>query len=352
MLLSGFSAFAQDSTEYVPITAESPKEYIKGKVIYQIPNEFGDAIYNVQLRNDEVIEHYPYGYKLPIGSTIILEYYPDQDSYFFVTIDRNIPIMFLVVLFITAVLFLAGRKGVRSLLALFTSFLLLFLVYVPLLLSGNDALWITVVFGLTVLALSIFITHGYNKQSLTSLIGSGSAIICAAILVFLISKAAGVSGIIDEHIQQLAYQLGDMINLTRLVSAGIIIGIIGVLDDITITQVAVVRELSSDKELTKGNIFVKALRVGRDHVASLVNTLVFAYVGASLPMIMVISLVDIPFSVLISQEFIFVEIMRSLIGALALILAVPVTTWLATFIFFKGITKDSYAIESSCAHHH
>ena len=125
----------------------------------------------------------------------------------------------------------------------------------------------------------------------------------------------------------------------------------GVLDDITITQVAVVRELSSDTTLNRKDIFTKALRVGRDHISSLVNTLVFAYVGATLPMIMFITLLEIPVYILLSQEFIFIEIIRSLIGAIALTLAVPVTTWLATHVLLRSIQKDSCDIESPCAHH-
>src|SRR5690606_34507917 len=100
-----------------------------------------------------------------------------------------------------------------------------------------------------------------------------------------------------------------------------------------------VRELSSDNTLSKKNIFTKALNVGKDHIASLVNTLVFAYVGATLPLIMFIALLKVPIVVLLSQEFIFVEIARSLIGAIALTIAVPVTTWLAVFVFLKPIHK-------------
>jgi uncharacterized membrane protein len=352
LLLGTVSVFAQEPSPTKDITPESPKEYIHAKVIAEYETDYSDTVYSMLLDNGGVIEHDTHGEILPIGTKVILEYFPDQGVYYFVSVQRTLPIFVLVLMFIGAILWLAGKKGIRSLVSLVLSFMLLFFGYIPLLLKGYDPLWTTLVFGLAVLVLSIFVTHGYNKQSLTSFIGSGLSIVCAVVLLLLVSHGAVISGLIGDQIQQLSYQVNDIINLSRLVSAGIIIGILGVLDDITITQVAVVRELSSDQTLSKKAIFRKALRVGRDHVSSLVNTLVFAYVGATLPMMMFISLLDIPFLVLISQEFIFVEIMRSLVGALALIVAVPVTTWLAAFVFLKGIHHDTDSIESACAHHH
>ena len=163
---------------------------------------------------------------------------------------------------------------------------------------------------------------------------------------------ASLTGLINDHIQYLSFEVEETLNLVRIVSASIIVGILGVLDDITITQVAVVRELSTDERLTPKDLFQKALRVGRDHIASLVNTLVFAYLGASLPMVMFITFLDIPLPILLSHEFIFVEVIRSLVGAIALTLAVPVTTWLAAYVFLPSIQRDATAIDAACAHHH
>lgn len=352
LVLGNVSVFAQEPSATKDITPESPKEYIHAKVIAEYETDYSDTVYSMRLSNGVVIEHDTHGEILPLGTKVLLEYYPDEQLYYFVSVQRTGYIFVLLIIFIGATLWLAGKKGIRSLVSLVLSFFLLFFGYIPLLLKGYDPLWTTLLFGLSVLVLSIFVTHGYNKQSLTSFIGSGLSVVCAVVLLLLVSHGAVISGLISDHVQQLSHQVDTMINLSRLVSAGIIIGILGVLDDITITQVAVVRELSSDQTLSKRDIFRKALRVGRDHVSSLVNTLVFAYVGATLPMIMFITLLDIPFLVLISQEFIFVEIMRSLVGALALIMAVPVTTWLASFVFLKGIHHDTCSIESACAHHH
>jgi len=327
-------------------------EYFSGRVIDVTTDEEGYTLYQTKLSNEEIISIDSYGESLSVGNNIYVEKFTDPDTYNFVTINRTLPIVLLLVFFIVSILLLARKKGIRSLGSLALSMALLFLVMVPLLLKGFDPIWTTLLFGLVVLTLSIFMTHGFNRQSLVSFLGSFSSIVIAIILLGAITKISSLTGLINEEIQFLSFEVDNAINLVRLVSASIIIGILGVLDDITVTQVAVVRELSSNEKLSPKDIFVKALRVGRDHISSLVNTLVFAYVGATLPMIMFITLLEVPFGILISQEFIFVEIIRSLIGAIALTVAVPVTTWLASFVFLKAIHRDSCALESACAHGH
>lgn len=352
--LISFSTFAQESkgNEKIQYLGQEKSHYVSGTVVDINTDENGFKNYITKLKDGSTIDVNTYGVEVPRGSKIHLEYFPGQDNYNFVNINRNFPLALITLLFIASILILARKKGMRSLASLVLSILFLFFGLVPLLLHGFDPIWTTLIFGLFVLFLSIFVTHGFNKQSLVSFLGSISSILLAIILLTLVTKITHLTGFINDNIQFLSSEVGDTINLVRLVSASIIIGILGVLDDITITQVAVVRELSTDKHLKQKDIFTKSLSVGRDHISSLVNTLVFAYVGATLPMIMYISLLEIPFFVLISQEFIFIEIIRSLVGAIALTLAVPVTTWMATYIFLDGIKKDAGSIESACAHDH
>lgn len=337
-----FQAFAQESFQ---------SEYFSGQVQGITENENGLILYETELSNGQTVSIDTYGEAISVGDTLYIEYFSDLDTYNFVTINRNSSIVFLLGLFVVSIILLAGKKGLRSLGSLALSIALLLLVLVPLLIKGYDPLTTTFIFGLAVLFVSIFITHGFNYQSLVSFLGSLSSVFLALFLLWVITEFSSLTGLISDEIQFLSFEVEKTLDLVRIVSASIIIGILGVLDDITITQVAVVRELSSDTTLSKKDIFVKALRVGRDHISSLVNTLVFAYVGATLPMIMFISLLQIPFIVLISQEFIFIEIIRSLIGAIALTLAVPLTTWLASYVFLPTIQKDTCTVDSACAHH-
>lgn len=343
-----FTALAQEQTQQ---ENNFDSFYVSGKVLEVSQDGNGRDAYRTQLKTGEIIDVDTYGEPVPVGARVYLEYFPYDDSYNFTTVNRNNSVIFLFVIFVASILVLAKKKGLRSLASLFLSMFLLFSVLIPLLLSGVDPLLVTIFFGLGVLFLSIFVTHGFNYQSLVSFLGSFASILLALVLITIITKVSSLTGLISDEIQFLSFESEKVLDLVRIISASIVIGILGVLDDITVTQVAVVRELSSDSQLTKANIFTKALRVGRDHISSLVNTLVFAYVGATLPMIMFVSLLEIPLYVLLSQEFIFVEITRSLVGAIALTLAVPLTTWLATHVFLSAIHNESCTIESACAHH-
>ncbi len=326
-------------------------EYLKGTVVDVQENEEGFRDYIVRLKNGDLIYLDSYGERLERGTSVFIEHLPDQDVYNFVTVNRSTQIFIILGIFIAAIVLLTKKQAFRSLGSLFLSMLLLFLVLVPLLLKGYPPVLIATLFGFCVLSLSIFITHGFNKQSLVSFLGSFFSIIVAVVILEAVVQNTLLTGIINEEIQLLSFDIPGL-RLVGIISASIVIGILGVLDDITITQVAVVRELSSDHSLSKKEIFLKALNVGKDHISALVNTLVFAYVGAVLPMMMFVSLLEIPFYVLVSQEFIFIEIIRSLVGAIALALAVPVTTWLAVYVFLEAIHKDSCTVESTCAKYH
>lgn len=354
-VFAGTTTFAQE-----PESTDSSyeevfhSEYFSGKVIDILYEDTPPLRYLTELKNGEVIELDSYGEPLHIGDKVYVEYFINQDNYNFITVHRNTPLFLLLGLFVITILFLSRKKGVRSLISLTLSFFLLFFVLVPLIIQGFNPLWVTLLFGLAILFLSIFITHGFNYQSLVSFLSSFGAILFSLIILLLVMESVTLTGFIDDYMQYLNFETQETLNLVRIVSASIIIGILGVLDDITITQVSVVRELSTNHLLSRVQIFRKALSVGRDHIASLVNTLVFAYVGAALPLVLFVSLIDIPWWVLISQEFMFVEIVRSLVGVLALILAVPLATWLAVYFFLPLIHRDACTVEAPCghAHHH
>jgi len=325
--------------------------YLSGRVQEIVTDENGLVQYETELSHGESVLVDTYGEELSVGDRIFIEYFPESQIYNFSSVDRQVPIYVLSALFVLAILVLTGWQGVRSLLSLGVSIALLLFGLVPMLLSGVDPLMTTVVFGLAVLFLSIFVTHGFNYQSLVSFLGSFMSILLALLIVYVVNRTSQLTGYINDEIQFLSFHSGQVIDMVRLVSASIIIGVLGVLDDITVTQVSVVRELS-ETGIAAREIFKKSLRVGRDHISSLVNTLIFAYVGATLPMVLFISLMEIPAQVLLSQEFIFIEIVRSLVGAIALTMAVPVTTWLATYVFLPFIKKDTRKIESACGHAH
>ncbi len=325
-------------------------EYVKIEITGKEQTDtYSDLFYYQGVnRKGEVIEFEAVEDHITIGSEVYLEHFIDADEYVFVTTDRTEVIIALVLLFILLVLWFTGKKGVRALVSLLGSFLLLIFGLIPLLLKGYDPLLISLGFGTLILFLSIFVTHGFTRQSAISFIGSGFSIVIATLLVVALTNFGSFSGITDHSAFFLSQYSDVQINFIRLFSAAVIIGTLGVLDDITITQVSIVRELAHSSNEKRSVMFARALRVGKDHISSLVNTLVFAYVGSALPLIMFATEVDTPFMILISQEFIAAEIVRTFVGAIALIIAVPITTWCACYPFFSYLKKDSSRHE----HHH
>jgi uncharacterized membrane protein len=145
---------------------------------------------------------------------------------------------------------------------------------------------------------------------------------------------------VDEGSQYIA-TVASQVDLTGLLLAGLVIGALGVLDDVTVTQTWAVWELAdADPEVTRTTLFRRAMRIGRSHVASTVNTLVLAYVGATLPLLLVFSALELPFGSAVSQEIVAQEVVRGLVGGLGIVAAVPVTTALAAVVAASMVRAD------------
>lgn len=261
--------------------------------------------------------------------------------------DRRGPLLFLFGLFILSVLLIGGRQGVRSIISLIGSFFVILYALVPALLSGYPPVPTSVVLSSLILVLAIFTTHGVNRLSIIALTGTISSVSLTGFLAYFSVKSASLTGhAVDEAIY-LNFNYPNL-DLEGLLLGGVIIGILGVLDDISITQVAVVGELfKTAPNLAKREIYSKALKIGREHVGALVNTLALAYVGASLPLLLLFSGSDAPAWTIINREIFASEIIRTIVGSIGLILTVPITTLLAVFFL-----KDSQVEIKHHTHSH
>lgn len=326
--------------------------FVKGTLLSaESHNEFSDLFeYKVELNNGDIVEVQAVEDNVQIGDKVYLESISEGEVYNFVTVAREWILVVVFLLFVGLILWFTKQKGIRSLLSLVLSLVLLLYVFIPLLLKGYPPLLLAVLLGSGILFLSIFVAHGFTRQSSISFLGSMLSVICATLLIMWVVSAGSFSGMIDHSALYLSGVSENVLAFPQIFSAAVIIGTLGVLDDITITQVAVVRELAHSG-LTKSDIFTRAIRVGRDHISALVNTLVFAYLGSALPLVMFMSQLDVPLGVLLSQEFVAAEVVRSLVGAIALIIAVPVTTWCAVYPFFHFIQRDEKAL-TACTHNH
>jgi len=254
-------------------------------------------------------------------------------------IDRRGAVLGFIILFMAVVIIFSGKQGLRSILSLAGSFFVILYVLVPSLLKGYPPIPTSIAIAAVILFLAIFLTHGFNRESTVAFTGTVIAVILTGILAYIGVTLAHLSGFASDEAVYLNFNTRGMLDFTGLLLGGIMIGVLGVLDDIAITQAAVVSELyNSASHLSKKEIYKKALRVGKEHVGALVNTLALAYTGASLPLLLLFSTSDSSMASIINQEIFATEIIRTVVGSIGLILTVPITTLLAVYMLkdYKG----------------
>ena len=258
---------------------------------------------------------------------------PDGEKYLITDKYRISQLGWLFALFAGLVFLVTGKKGFGALLGLAISLAVVVWFITPRILAGNDPLLISILGSIFILTITIYLAHGFKKQTTIALISTLITLVVTGILAVFFTKISGLTGMGSEE----AYSLqlgGQMINLSGLLLGGIIIGTLGILDDITTSQTAAVYELHhTDNSLSFDKLVKKALNIGKEHISSLVNTLVLAYAGASLPLfiLFVSNPRGIPLEIIINGEIIAEEIVRSLVGSIGLILAVPITTAMAAW---------------------
>ena len=252
--------------------------------------------------------------------------------YAFLDFKRSTPLLLLAAIFAFAVVVLGRVQGIRSLVALLTSFAVLWWFTLPALLATTSPVLDAIVGSAAVATITLYLTHGVNHLTTVSLIGSLASLSLTGLLAWLFVDAARLTGLSNEDSLYLVVG-NDQLDIRGVLLAGMIIGTIGVLDDVTVTQSAAVAEIhQADPQMTPERLRRSALRVGRDHIGSTTNTLVFAYAGAALPLLMLLTRAQLPLGRALTSEIIAVEIIRALVGGVGLIASVPVTTALATWV--------------------
>lgn len=263
-------------------------------------------------------------------------YIDGQESYGVTNIDRKTSLIILSILFMLVVVMFGGKQGIRSLFALIGSFIAIFYILLPGLLHGWNPLFAGFLVASSILFVAIFITHGFNRVSAVAYTGTIIAVLITGVLAIFSVHGSDLSGFASDESVYLNFNTKGSLDFTALLIGAIIIGVLGVLDDIAITQAAVVSELfDSNKDMTRREAYRRALRVGREHVGALVNTLVLAYTGASLPLLMYFYLSPATFGATINSELFATEIVRAIVGSVGLVLTVPIVTFLAV-IYLKG----------------
>jgi len=260
----------------------------------------------------------------------------EGNDYFYITdYIRRDSLIWLFIIFVVVAAAIARWRGILSLIGLGISFLVIFFFILPKILSGSNPVEIAILGSLIIIPVSFFLSHGFNKKTMVAIVGTLIALIITGILSSVFVEAARLTGFASEEAGFLRVAR-QMINIKGLLLAGIIIGVLGILDDITISQSAIVFQLKeANKKLKFNELYKRAMNVGQDHISSMVNTLVLVYAGASLPLLLLFIDNPQPFFEVINYEIIADEIVRTLVGSIGLILAVPITTLIAALVSNK-----------------
>lgn len=278
------------------------------------------------------------GDRFYLSHTVLID---GSELYGVIGIDRTVALYWLVGLFVVVVIMFGGWQGVRSLLALAGSFAAIIYILMPGLLGGWPPLAVSFLVAAAVLSVAIFFTHGFNRESVVAFSGTMFAVLATGLFAIFAVSLTSLSGFAAEESVYLNFNTKGTLDFQGLLLGAIIIGVLGILDDIAVTQAAVVGELYAAKPtMGRFEAYKRAIRVGREHVSALVNTLVLAYTGASLPLLLLFYLSPADPSSTINMEIFATEIVRTIIGSIGLILTVPVVTGLASYFLHGHVRKE------------
>jgi uncharacterized membrane protein len=271
-----------------------------------------------------------------------------QEVFVITDFVRRDALLWLLVIFAIVTGLVARWQGMYSLLGLGLSFFVIFKFILPNINAGYDPVLIVIIGSLMIAPITFYISHGFNKKTTMAIVGTLLALLITGLLAKVFVDAAQLSGYVSEEAGFLQVARQGTLNVKGILLAGIIIGALGVLDDITISQAAIIQQLKeADPDMLATELFTRSMTVGHDHIAAVVNTLVLVYTGAALPLLLLFVDNPRPFAEVINYEIISEEIVRTLVGSIGLISAVPITTLLA--IWF--VDKDDPPGRHSHDHH-
>jgi uncharacterized membrane protein len=330
--------------------------YLEGRVIRIVsaPKDLAaPQDLEVRLTSGKLITASDDNRRFNVGDAI--EIYPTlgpSNEFIFYASDfiRRTPIAILIVVFVLVAGIVGRSKGLRAVLGMAFSLGVIILAMIPAIVSGTNPVLVAVLGATAILASSVYFVHGFNWTASSALVATIAAAIVTLGLATGFSSLAKLTGLGAEegvYIMQAAQQAGIDLNLRGLLIAGILIGSLGALVDSTVAQAAVVRELSNlNPKLEWQKLYKSGMSVGFDHIGSLVNTLVLANVGSSLPLWVLFTLGQTSFTRVINLELVASEIVHALVGSIGLILAVPLATLLAAFVFRGGRYPGSDGVHS------
>ena len=266
----------------------------------------------------------------------------DSSDYWSVSDPYRLNILFWLTLIFVALIFIfGGIQGVRGLASLIGSFVLIFYLLIPGIYGGYNAIVVSIGVASLIIIIGSYITHGVNRTTTSAVLGMIITVIITGLGTYYVVHAAHLSGYSSDESMFLNLNTRGAIDMVGLLFGGIMIGLLGVLYDIAIGQAIAIEELfRAGKHLTRLEVYKRGIRIGREHIGALVNTLAIAYVGASLPLLLLLQNSTTGILFIINNEIFSTEIVRILIGSIGLILGVPITTLIASYMLHGKILEE------------
>ncbi|WP_225320574.1 YibE/F family protein [Streptomyces luteolifulvus] len=269
------------------------------------------------------------------GERVVVAYEPSAPKdlqYSVADVNRRFPMGLLAGIFALAVVVVGRLRGVMALVALAISFMVLNFFILPAILQGANPLLVAVVGSSAIMLIALYMCHGLSARTSVAVLGTLASLLLIGILGSQFIGWAALTGDTDDN-TGLIHGLYPSIDMSGLLLAGVIIGSLGVLDDVTVTQTSAVWELhEANPSMGWRGLYRAAIRIGRDHIASVVNTLVLAYAGAALPLLLLFSIAQSGVGTVANSELVAEEIVRTLVGSIGLVASVPITTALAALV--------------------
>jgi uncharacterized membrane protein len=269
------------------------------------------------------------------GTKLVMSYVadaPPELQYQITDVQRSSPLIVLAVLFAIVVVAFGRKRGLSALAGLAVTFVVLARFVLPALLAGESPVPVALVGASVIMFVALYITHGFTVRTSVAVLGTLSSLLLTGLLASVFTAWGSITGLASEEANFLGSTQAQL-DLRGLFLAGVVIGALGVLDDVTVTQTAAVWELrAANREYGVGQLYRAGVRIGRDHIASTVNTLVLAYAGASLPLLILFSVSGRGLADTLTSEIIAQEVVRALVGSIGLVASVPVTTMAAALV--------------------
>jgi len=346
----------QEGVEYlsVPVTAVVPVPCEEG-LRTETPEACGDLVVRLADGSEVTLTPPPAiiaagirpGVRVQVVQRVDTE--TGETTYNYVDVDRTLPLGLLAAVFAGLVVAVARLRGVAALAGLVIAFWVLRQFMLPALLAGEPAVPVAIVGSSLIMFVALYVAHGVSMRTTTAVLGTMFGLATTALLGWLVTRAAYFTGGGGDD-ERLLAAVVPAVDLRGVLLAGLVLAGLGVLNDVTVTQASAVWELH-EAHPTRGTrrLFTSAMRIGRDHIASSVYTLVFAYAGAALPLFLLVTVYQDPLGLVVSSESIAAEIASMLVGAIGLVLAVPLTTFAGALILRSARTPDPSTPEPEAA---